>query len=95
MNSERGEEILSEIMRTWQLNIGERERSLYKAEGLAALELVKRRQGEAPKLPFPSWELWEFLDWVEKEELLSRGGEFQTAWDIYKKKRDWDAGERV
>ncbi len=95
MNSRRGEEILNEILRISRLPEGmEREKALIHAGSIAALELVKRRQGEAPGLPFPSWELWEFMDWVEKEKLRMEG-DFHTAWELYQKRREWDAGERV
>ncbi len=97
MNDLRGEEILDSILRISRLDpqgMG-RDKALIRAGSIAALELLKRRQGEASGLPFPSDELWEFIDWVEKEKMLVRGGKFRTAWEIYQKKRGLDEGARV
>jgi len=95
MNDVRGEELLMAILRISRMDpqgMG-RDKALVRAANIAALELVRRRQDEAPSLPFSEPELFEFLDWVEKEKLLVRGGEFQTAWEIYRRKHH--AAERV
>ena len=84
MERERAEEIMRKVLRIYGLDKDGMPwvKALRRSSGIVGVELLHRSQGAAPRLPFPDWELFDFLDWAKKEEELERWGTFTTAYDL-------------
>ena len=96
MDDERAEEIMRTVLRIYGLDMDgmPRLKALRRSSGIVGVELLHRSQGTAPRLPFPEWELFDFLDWAKKEEELERWGTFTTAYDLYARRDGYALQER-
>ncbi len=84
MTHKRGEEIMRTVLQQYGFDVDgmPRFQALVKAAAIAGVELLRRANGEAPRLPFTWRELEEFMAWAEDEKELARYGTFTTAYDL-------------